>query len=63
MGTARRSAEPTPKTPELAFDITQEIDPALADLLRSRSESTLTDTDFDDVEIEIAKPQRRSTRP
>jgi hypothetical protein len=63
MGTARRPAEPTPKTPELAFDITQEIDPALADLLRSRSEPTLADTDFGDVEIEIAPPLRKPTRP
>jgi hypothetical protein len=61
MGTARRSTEPTPKTPELAFDITQEIDPALADLLRSRGEPTLADTDFDDVDIEIAPPQRKPT--
>lgn len=63
MGNARRSIEPTPKTPELAFDITQEIDPALADLIRSRSEPTLTDADFDDFEVEIAPPQRRPARP
>jgi hypothetical protein len=61
MGTARRSMEPTPKAPELAFDITQEIDPALTDLLRSRSEPTLADGDFDDVEIDIAPPQRTPT--
>lgn len=62
MGTARRSAEPTPKTPELAFDLTQEIDPALAELLRSRNEPTLADSDFNDVEIEIAPSQRQPAR-
>lgn len=62
MGTARRSVEPTPKAPEFAFDITQEIDPALADLLRSSNEPTLADTDFDDIEIDIAPPQHKPAR-
>ena len=62
MTTARRSTEPTPKTPEFAFEITQEIDPALSDLLRSRNEPTLADMDFDDVEIDIAPPQRKPAR-
>jgi hypothetical protein len=41
----------------LPFDVTQEIDPALADLLRRSSEPTLTQLDFDDLAIELP-PQR-----
>ena len=37
--------------PALPFDVTQEIDPALADELRRTSEPTLTQADFDDVTI------------
>ncbi len=62
MGNARSSSEPTRKTPELAFDITQEIDPALAELLGARSEPTLADSDFDDIAIAIAPPQRHLAR-
>jgi hypothetical protein len=40
--------------------VTQEIDPALADLLRPGSEPTLSPLDFDDLDIAIA-PSRRST--
>lgn len=60
MGNARRSAEPTPQAPDLTFDVTQQIDPALAELMRTRHEPTLVDSDFDDVEIEIAPPQRQT---
>jgi hypothetical protein len=41
----------------LPFDVTQEIDPALADLLRRNSEPTLTQQDFEDLAIELP-PQR-----
>lgn len=36
MATSRRLSEPTPLPTELAFDVTQEIDPALAELLRPK---------------------------
>jgi hypothetical protein len=42
--------------------VTQEIDPALADLLRPRSEPTLTPLDFDDIEVAIEPPQRLASR-
>lgn len=45
MGTLRRSSEPPP---ELEFDVTQEIDPALADLLRPKPTAPLLGADADD---------------
>jgi hypothetical protein len=36
----------------LAFDVTQDIDPALADQLRRSTEPTLTQADFDDLLVE-----------
>jgi hypothetical protein len=45
----------------LPFDVTQEIDPALADLLRRSSEPTLTQADFDDIGVDLpiaTKPRR-----
>ncbi len=47
--------------PALPFDVTQEIDPALADELRRTSEPTLTQTDFDDVTIVL--PETSKPRP
>ena len=47
--------------PALPFDVTQEIDPALADELRRTSEPTLTQTDFDDVTIVL--PESSKPRP
>ena len=44
----------------LPFDVTQEIDPALADELR-HGEQTLTQTDFD--EITLVLPEKRKPRP
>jgi hypothetical protein len=41
----------------LPFDVTQEIDPALADELRPGREPTLTQADFDDVTVVL--PDRR----
>ena len=47
--------------PMLAFDVTQEIDPLLADSLRRTSETTLTQVDFDDITIELPRgPKPRS---
>jgi hypothetical protein len=37
--------------PVLPFDVTQEIDPALADELRRSTEPTLTQGDFDDITV------------
>ena len=44
----------------LPFDVTQEIDPALADQLRRNSEPTLTQVDFDDVTVVLPKKPQRS---
>ncbi len=45
----------------LAFDVTQDIDPALADELRQGGEQTLTQTDFE--EITLVLPEKRKPRP
>ncbi len=45
----------------MPFDVTQEIDPALADELRQGGEQTLTQTDFD--EITLVLPEKRKPRP
>jgi len=45
----------------LPFDVTQDIDPALAEDLRRFSEPTLTQTDFD--EITLVLPESRKPRP
>jgi hypothetical protein len=44
--------------PALAFDVTQEIDPALADQLRRSSEPTLTQGDFVDITLELPSPTK-----
>jgi hypothetical protein len=45
----------------LAFDVTQEIDPSLVEQLRRTSESTLTQVDFEDITIVLPqKPKPRS---
>ena len=45
----------------LPFDVTQEIDPALADQLRRTGEPTLTQGDFDDITVVLPqKPKPRS---
>ena len=45
----------------LPFDVTQDIDPALAEDLRRLSEPTLTQTDFDDITLVL--PESRKPRP
>jgi hypothetical protein len=35
----------------LPFDVTQEIDPALAEQLKRTGEATLTQVDFDDITV------------
>ena len=42
--------------PPLAFDVTQDIDPALVDTLRRTNEPTLTQSDFDELTVELPKP-------
>lgn len=45
----------------LPFDVTQEIDPSLADELRRTREPTLTQGDFDDITVVLPeKPKPRS---
>jgi hypothetical protein len=60
MNTPKRNRRSDRDESTLAFDVTQEIDPALADLLRRGSEPTLTQVDFDDLTIEL--PQVPSQR-
>jgi hypothetical protein len=43
----------------LAFDVTQDIDPALVDPLRRTNEPTLTQIDFDELTVELPKPPKR----
>lgn len=47
----QRKRTPVPKVPELEFDTTQEIDPALVDSILSGDNASLTQSDFDDTEI------------
>lgn len=44
----------------LPFDVTQEIDPALADQLLRSSEPTLTQVDFEDITVVL--PKKRQSR-
>ncbi len=60
MSNAKRNA-PAP-TADLEFDVTQQIDPALADLLRSNTEPTLTQVNFDDIEIAPSPPPQPISR-
>jgi hypothetical protein len=47
------------KARELAFDVTQEIDPTLADQLRRSAEPTLTQAEFDDITVALPPPKHR----
>ena len=49
--TSKRSPRDVRNESTLPFDVTQEIDPALADELRRTSEPTLTQIDFDDITL------------
>jgi hypothetical protein len=59
----QRKRPPVPN-PELDFDTTQEIDPALVDSILSRGEPTMVQSDFDDTEIllDIGKPAQTANR-
>lgn len=50
----RSRHEPEP----LSFEVTQEIDPAFAEFLRSRPEPTLTEADFDAWLPELPRARR-----
>ena len=58
---SRKSRRNDREDSTLAFDVTQEIDPSLADQLRRTSESTLTQTDFEDITVVL--PQKPKPRP
>jgi hypothetical protein len=60
----QRKRSPTPKAPELDFDTTQEIDPALVDSILAGGNATLTQGDFDDTEIllDVGSPPKPATR-
>lgn len=58
---APRKARRDGDEPALPFDVTQEIDPALAEQLRRTGETTLTQVDFDDITIVLPqKPKPRT---
>jgi hypothetical protein len=60
----QRKRPPAANSPELDFDTTQEIDPALVDSILSRSDPTMVQGDFDDTEIllDIGKPAKPAAR-
>lgn len=57
----KRSPRKNSDDSALPFDVTQEIDPALADELRHDGEQTLTQTDFDDITLVL--PEKHKPRP
>jgi hypothetical protein len=61
MGLKRSPRDERDVATPLPFDVTQEIDPALADELRQGGEQTLTQTDFE--EITLVLPEKRKPRP
>jgi hypothetical protein len=57
MKNRRRGKRDEP--PPLPFDVTQDIDPTLAESLRRGNEPTLTQVDFDDIDVELPAPPRK----
>lgn len=57
MAPTRRD-RPRDEPPAISFDVTQEIDPAFAELLRSRPDPTLTEADFDTLAPELPRTRR-----
>ena len=47
------------ESPPLAFDETQEIDPALVEDLRAAVEPTLTQTDFEEITLVLPEKPKR----
>jgi hypothetical protein len=64
MISSPRKKPDVPTAPDLDFELTQEIDPAFADLMQASGETTLTQIDFDDLEVALSlasgRPGRRS---
>lgn len=58
--TAKKTRRDESAEKALAFDVTQEIDPILADQLRRTTEPTLTQADFDDITIVLPQKPKRS---
>jgi hypothetical protein len=60
----QRKRPAAPKAPELEFDTTQEIDPALVDSILAGREPTLMPGDFDDTEVllDVGKPAKSAPR-
>jgi hypothetical protein len=56
MSTNNRRRGQREDPPPLPFDVTQDIDPELAESLRRATEPTLTQVDFDDIAIELPTP-------
>ena len=59
MSTKNRRQKGRDQGPALPFDVTQDIDPALGDSLQRGNEPTLTQTDFDDIEVALPPPPRK----
>jgi hypothetical protein len=53
MSTKNRRRGKRNEPPLLPFDVTQDIDPTLAESLRRSNEPTLTQVDFDDIAVEL----------
>ena len=53
----QRKRPVAPKMPELEFDTTQEIDPALVDSILTRSEPTLVPGDYDETAVMLDLPE------
>jgi len=60
MSTKRRRRGQREEPPPLPFDVTQDIDPELTDSLRRHNEPTLTQIDFDDIDVELPAPRKRN---
>jgi hypothetical protein len=58
MSTKNRRRGKREEPPLLPFDVTQDIDPTLAESLRG-NEPTLTQIDFDDIAVELPTPPRK----
>lgn len=62
MSTKNRRRGKPEDLPPLPFDVTQDIDPTLAESLRGGNEPTLTQIDFDDIDVKLPTPPPRKPR-
>jgi hypothetical protein len=63
MSHSPRKKPASPGMPDLDYELTQEIDPLLADIARATQEPTLSQIDFEEVEIALeAAPPRPAGR-